>query len=263
MNKSLKNITFLALSSVLLLAVAGIVGGLFGKIVYYLAFIIPVLLYAVRFRKDGARPLKLYTDRGQIKLLLPLIVPSIVVIILSSALTTLILSLFGMENATAIDSGVFTAILDKALLPALLEESLYRYAFLAMLLAFSKKGAIFYSAIFFAFAHCDLFQIPYALVAGLIFAIVDVAFDSVLPSLIIHFLNNLISILWIFYYEGNEALFIATLALLFVISIILIFAWRKKYAGLFKSAFTGECAYFPTVTVFIGVTLLVAVSAII
>ena len=261
MKSSLKNISFLSLGSVFLLAVAGIISGLGGKIVYYLAFILPVLAYALYFKKDKVKPLKFYTGRGQIALFTPLVFPAISLIILTSALTSLVLLLFGKENGASLDTGLFVAILDKALLPAVLEEALYRYVIISMLLPFSKKGAVLYSALFFALAHCDLFQIPYAFVAGLIFAAIDVAFDSVLPSLILHFLNNSVSVLWIFYFSQHELAFIIPLALLSVISIIFIVIFREKYKQLLSSLKGGELAYSLAVTVFIGVTLFVAVSA--
>jgi hypothetical protein len=68
----------------------------------------------------------------------------------------------------------------------------------------SRRGTILISAFFFALVHHDLFIIPYAFIAGVIFMTIDIALDSVIPSLIIHFLNNSLSVILIFAGDNTE-----------------------------------------------------------
>ena len=81
-----------------------------------------------------------------------------------------------------------------------------------LLLPYSKRHTVIYSSLFFALIHCSFSQMPYAFIAGVIFMLVDVAFDSVWPSIILHFVNNSLSIVWMKYCSGT----VATLVMLSV-----------------------------------------------
>ena len=91
-----------------------------------------------------------------------------------------------------------------ALLPSFLEEMLFRYLPMKLIAPYSRRLCILLSSAYFALIHFNLFQIPYALLAGLVFITVDLWADSVLPSFILHLLNNVISVLWIKYSASWE-----------------------------------------------------------
>ena len=86
------------------------------------------------------------------------------------------------------------ALINHALLPAILEEALFRYLPMRMIAPHSPRCAIIISSLFFALVHGNLFQIPYAFIGGIIFMSLNLATGSIIPSLVIHFVNNAMSI---------------------------------------------------------------------
>ena len=79
------------------------------------------------------------------------------------------------------------------LVAPLAEELLFRGLLLRLFRPFGDVWAIALSASLFAFAHGSLFQIPYALVAGLFLAFVALAGRSLLFPICFHFLYNLLA----------------------------------------------------------------------
>ena len=86
-------------------------------------------------------------------------------------------------------------IISVCLLPAVFEEYIFRGCILNGLKVFGERKAILISALFFAFYHMSPSKTAYQLVVGLIFGFVAVKYKSILPTIIIHFLNNLYIIL--------------------------------------------------------------------
>ena len=241
MKKSLTYIVFCDLLFVLLLGIAGFLNGALSEIVYYLAFLLPTALALVlaKTREGAFTPPKLRISCENLLLTLPVTAPTLAIIFFVSWLTSLILSYFGEGSTSDVSGNIFLVIFTHAVLTAVLEEALFRYIPLAYLTPYSKRGAVLFSALFFALAHCNLFQIPYAFIAGVIFAVLDIAFDSVIPSLLIHFVNNLISIIWL--RGGGESDFVTVYIIALVsaalVSIVPIIIFRKKYTDKIKSVF--------------------------
>ena len=129
-----------------------------------------------------------------------------------------------------LEGNPFFVILKYGLAPAIFEEMLFRYLPLRRLGSYSPRLAVFYSALFFSLVHASLLKIPYALLAGLIFAAIDIAAGSVLPSMIIHFINNLLSILW--QREADNLpfviVFLSVILLLGIVSVLCILPKRKS-----------------------------------
>lgn len=75
------------------------------------------------------------------------------------------------------------------------EEMFFRGAVLKMLTPYGKGFAITCQAFLFAIFHGTVQQIPYTLVGGLIMGYLAVRYGGILPSIILHFLNNLFSML--------------------------------------------------------------------
>ena len=129
-------------------------------------------------------------------------------------------------------------LVSHALAPALLEEALFRYIPMKLLLPYSKRTCIVYSSLCFAFIHCSLAQMPYAFVAGIIFMIVDVALDSVWPSVILHFINNAASVIMMKYCNDtvSASIFLSVLLLLCAVSVFFIFKKKQNYKKMLKTA---------------------------
>ena len=70
---------------------------------------------------------------------------------------------------------------------------------------------------------------PYALLAGVIFIGIDLAANSIIPSVILHFLNNLLSLVWICYCEDTVArsVFLIALGLLAALSVSAVVVFRR------------------------------------
>ena len=85
-------------------------------------------------------------------------------------------SLFGIENTS------------------FAEEFAFRGIVMGSLRKFGDTTAVIGSAILFGAMHQNISQIPFAFILGLIFAYIDCKFNSILPSIAIHFLNNLYAV---------------------------------------------------------------------
>lgn len=274
MKYAIKLYTALCLIFVLLLSISGSISGIFGEVLYIAAFAAPAIygLYlsqTLHKRREEEAGLSLenkwyYTLSGEsVKLFLPLVMPVILSVMLISFLTALILSLFGLSNPPVELSSLPRMLVMNALLPAVLEELMFRYLPLKLILPYSKKACIIVSATYFALIHCNLFSIPYALLAGVLFISIDIAFDSVLPSLILHFMNNTLSIVMMKYCNSSisYAIYFGACGLLLFVSLPFIIRSRGKYKNILKSLTSGEsgfnAGYYPWLLII--PTLIVAV----
>jgi membrane protease YdiL (CAAX protease family) len=246
---------------ILLLMLSGSLGGVFGEAVYYLAFLLPcALALPMLDGKSEENKSYLYINSEGIKTALPFFAPSVGVIVIMALLTSaLIYAVSGQTNSIDVGDSLPLALINHAILPALLEELLFRYIPLRLLAPHSGKWTVLLSALFFGFAHHSLFRLPYALVAGVIFMTLDLMTDSVYPSVALHFINNTLSVLMIFF---SSYLFYPVIAILSLISLIFIIRGRKNYFGKIKELFSGGEKFrsCPELFVFlllsIGVTLL-------
>ncbi len=213
------------------------------ELFYYLAFIVPIFLgflYLGTVSAEG-RALKLGIDSGSFALSLPFVAPTVGAVFFISALTSLLFSVFGFADTPHDLSGsIMTVLLVNAVLPALLEEFLFRYVPINLLVKDSPKLAVLFSAGMFALVHCNIFQLPYAFAAGVIFAILDISFGSVVPSLIIHLANNAASVFWLRSGAEGALVFASVLSAVSLVSIALIFLMRKKYKIFFAETFYGK-----------------------
>lgn len=90
--------------------------------------------------------------------------------------------------------GFLISVLSVAVAPALIEEFLFRGVIMGSLLKFGKAFAIFTSAVIFGLIHGNLVQIPFAFLVGLVIGTMVVETDSIWTGVIIHFINNFISV---------------------------------------------------------------------
>ena len=241
MRNALKYILSLDLIFIFLLYVSGFFGTVVGRVIYYLAFFLPVLLALVIVKRLGIAfsPPRLKINGEAVLMTLPVAAPTFALIFLISWVTSLVLSFLGDGSTPDVSGNIILVIFTHAALTAVCEEALFRYIPLALLAPYSKRAAVILSSLFFALAHCNLFQIPYAFAAGIIFAAVDVAYNSIIPSLLLHFGNNLISVIWLRGATdgGFVKIYIAVLLSAAVLSLIPVFLMRKKYKTALTFAF--------------------------
>lgn len=259
MRRNISIYTVCVLVFLLLLSVAGSLKGLVSDVVYYLSFAVAV---AIGMRLGRPRPVSetgesyqpapyeyLTLDKKGAKLLLPTVFPSVALIFLLSYLTSLLLfAVTGQTSTTEVGDSLGVAVLVHALVPALLEESLFRFLPMYLLSGFSRRVTVFISSLYFALVHNSFFSMPYAFLAGVIFITLDIVTESVWPSVILHFINNAVSVLWIFYSaDGGFTLgFCLTLGALALVSVGVIFLMRRQYKAALCGFFLRDEKYIPS-----------------
>ena len=75
----------------------------------------------------------------------------------------------------------------------IVEEFVYRGLVIKLLNPYGKGLAVFFSALIFGLMHGNLSQAASAFAGGLIYAAVASKYDSILPTIIMHIINNLIA----------------------------------------------------------------------
>lgn len=117
-----------------------------------------------------------------------------------------IISLFGIGFRNADISiptdwfDVCTLTISLAITPAIVEELLFRKVILNGLLPYGKTFSIITSAILFSLMHSNPSQFVFAFVAGLFFAHIALETKSIFPTMILHFANNFISVIYLTLY---------------------------------------------------------------
>lgn len=82
-----------------------------------------------------------------------------------------------------------------AVLPALLEEMIYRGYILRTLRPYGNLFAIIVSSLLFSLMHGNLRQIPFAFIVGLVLGFLYVSTNNIWLPIAVHFTNNAISVL--------------------------------------------------------------------
>ena len=236
MKKAVISIFLADLAFLAFLILSGLFGGVLFYIAYSLAFILPFGA-AMFFNRDSLSEEKyLSIDKYRAGIALPLIPVTVLVVVVLSVFTSLVLGYFGLTDDVTIEGSLPSALVVYALLPAVFEELLFRYLPLRLLSHRSAKTTVLLSALIFSAVHLDPFQLVYAFAAGAIFMTVDIMTDSVLPSIVIHFINNALSVLTFFLsdYPVFISAYLPTLLVLSILAVIHIASRRSEYMYIFR-----------------------------
>ena len=109
--------------------------------------------------------------------------------------------IFGLENTIDFDSSSQSLtsnilyIISTALVPAFSEEFAFRGILMGSLRKYGDSFAVIASAVLFGAMHGNIIQIPFAFILGLIFGYVSCKTNSILPAIIIHFINNFYAVI--------------------------------------------------------------------
>lgn len=237
MRRGIIALIFADLAFVLLLSLSG-TGGTVGRVFYFLAFLLPFALGLLFVRKSGEelRP-RLKKER-----LLPavaLFAPTLLIIIGLSALTSYLFSLLGKSYVTDVSGELWIELFNHALLPAVLEEMLFRFLPTRILASRSRRAAMIVSPLLFALIHMNLFRIPYALFAGAILTFITLMTGSVIPAVLLHFVNNALSVF--FMRDPSIVLpMVIVLSVLSAVSLVYIFLRRRDYGAWLRESLSGE-----------------------
>jgi membrane protease YdiL (CAAX protease family) len=234
----------------MLSGLGAILGGLglplVSLLVEYAAYLIPIIAFVVYIRRFDTKKHIVVMDKGAkgILLCMPLVFISLFIVMGISFLTSAFLAYFGKSDTGALDGSLWFLISRYALVPSLLEEVLFRLIPLSFIAPYSKKSALVISSVIFALSHISLFDIPYALAAGLIYMLADIVAESVIPSVIMHLVNNIFAIFWqkLLVPVGLSLYSFLSVGALALISMLIIIAQRRHYKGAILSVFNKKDA---------------------
>ena len=253
MKKNIIIFIFLTIFSRLVLSLSGMAEPPFADMLYVLAFGLPILVGIPLAERDRRRReeiagvkerwaslLSLRPERAV--MLLPLVFVSVAAIFFVAYLGYLLISILGGELSGGISGSLFELLLTSALLPSVTEEMLFRLLPMKLVLPYSRKWTVILSAVSFSVFHLNYEQYLYTFVAGIIFILTDIAFESILPSMLMHLANNVASIVWMRLGESDtySLAFVLTLIALAAVSMIFIIVKRRKYAVLFAPMRYGD-----------------------
>ena len=166
--------------------------------------------------------------------------------------------------------GLLLYVVQGALVPALLEEFVFRGVILQPLRRFGDWFAIFTSALLFGLMHGNMTQVPFAIIAGVALGYCATVTGSLWVSVAIHCCNNLFavgsSILSDRYNDGVTLIFsnVCIYGFLGVGLLALIIyltrnpAWRRLYPGVYPG--TPKKKFFLAPTLLLALVLLACLT---
>ncbi len=93
--------------------------------------------------------------------------------------------------------GLVLLFVSSAIVPAIVEEILFRKVILERFIPFGKAFAIIFTAFLFSLMHTNISQFLYAFTGGVFLGYLTVKARSVIPAMILHFLNNSLSLIYL------------------------------------------------------------------
>lgn len=168
-----------------------------------LMFLLPWLLFSKLNKK---KPFQTWDDFGfkgvSFKVVLISILIGLVVFILNIFISTFfsyILSMFGYRTASSAGGEqtwgtFFFSLFSVAVLPAICEEFTHRGMLLSSYKKLGFKKAVLLTGLMFGLIHLNIGQFFYATVIGVVLAVVALYSRSIVPGIIIHFMNNAINV---------------------------------------------------------------------
>ena len=211
------------------LTVSGMLEGVLSNIVYFLAFVIP-FLFVVVSENVNVKSKELLLPVKNLEVAIAGVFPTLISVMVISSLTSHLMRFVGKENTVELGDSLLFAFLVHALLPAILEEGLFRYLPMKLLAGENARVCVIVSALLFALSHHSIFSIPYAFIAGVAFMLIDIISGSVLPSVFMHLFNNAVSVVLMFYSDDERlstAIYTAV-AILACCSLIYLVSIRDK-----------------------------------
>lgn len=172
-------------------------------ILYAATFCLPVLLFrALSKNKLPVEPMR--TAYRMPRSTLPYVLFGLAVVSAAAYANAMLVDLFsyGEFNSdvlfeTSGSSNVELVLLffTLAVIPAFVEEFLFRGLVLSNLLPYGRTTAILISGVLFGIMHQNVAQLFYATAAGIVLGLVYVKTQSIWPCVLLHFCNNFRSVL--------------------------------------------------------------------
>ena len=167
-------------------------------------FLLPLFLYIVFFKVKAKQVFKScnFEKLGFVAILISIVL-GIICFFINIAVSSLFSGILTFTGYRYPSSSVemdystwhfFVEILLVAILPAFAEEFLHRGIVLQGVKHAGFKKAILISSLLFGLLHFNIQQFFYAFILGIIIGFVSVVSKNIFPAMIIHFVNNAISV---------------------------------------------------------------------
>lgn len=125
-----------------------------------------------------------------------------------------IVKLIGADFTSII--GILLFVMQVAILPAIFEELLFRGAMLRVLSKFGSLTSIIITAFCFGLMHQNLTQGVFAFFMGIVLAFVTIKTKSIIPAMIIHFLNNFTAVIYAIALEMNNNVMMSAITIVII-----------------------------------------------
>ena len=165
-----------------------------------LTIILPFIIYCLVEKQN---PLKLI----RFKKIRPISIFFAFIIALFSYPVVIFLNMISMlfvENAmtdvmpAVLEMGLLPGLLFMALMPAVVEETIFRGMLYNQYAKYRPVAGIILSAVLFGLMHMNFNQMPYAIYLGIIMALLLEVTDSIIAPMVIHFTMNASSTILVF-----------------------------------------------------------------
>ena len=175
--------------------------------------VLPISLFSILLKKNAKQTFEFFSFRKItfVSILVSILLGICVFIFITyiSSLWSGILGLFGYQSSTSTAEGdysvanFFLSIFLVGVLPGFCEEVAHRGLVLG---GMRKNGAIramVLCGLLFGLMHFNISQFGYAFVVGIFFCFITLLTKSIYPAMIMHFVNNTISVCIEFAYEST------------------------------------------------------------
>ncbi len=211
---------------------------LLGGGVQLLTYLLPLALYGLLFGGFSVKRLRLHLPKA---VSVPLLVLLALILVLGTALLSMSLERVGLvapteDRYSGLGAPSALLLLVLAILPAALEELVFRGVILSSFEPCGTAPAILGSALLFAFAHMSLEKLPIYLFAGVILAFAVYASRSLFAGILLHAVYNIATLVMGEYLSGIAAhlesfslLFILLLFLLWILALLALSEGSRVY----------------------------------
>lgn len=164
--------------------------------------LIPGLIYLILCNQKISEII--ITQHVKLKILIPVIFIGMAAAMVANTASDLLaqnFSIFGLENTADFSNTISTPvefilyIISTAIVPAFAEEFAFRGILMGTLRKYGDVFAIIASSVIFGAMHGNTTQALFAFILGLIFAFIDCKTNSIIPSIIVHFINNFYAVI--------------------------------------------------------------------
>lgn len=169
---------------------------------YALTLLLPAVFYCRRIRIPtyNAFPLSQPRDTGVALAAIPITLMTVVVGAYTASAMGVFFAIFGLyptSPVSAVPTGAAEFVLyflSAAVLPAIVEELVFRGAIMQSLRRFGDTFALFVSSLLFGLVHGNLVQAPMAFITGLAIGFFVLRTGSLRTGMLIHFVNNALAV---------------------------------------------------------------------